>query len=297
MPRKKIPRHAEAGILVSSRRRCCICFGLHRDLEVKKGQIAHLDHDNENNSEENLAFLCLEHHDQYDSSTSQSKNYTLAEVKAYRTELYDAILQPVEIPSPERVSFSTLDRDHFTTHTEQENMSAIVELMTEAGWPQRSLADMARKLTLRTKTVDRLLFLLSEAGVVRIDRQVGTTRKVFSLSSSLENRLLDSFVASLDAEVTFDRRYLRGKQHEVDAFIGTLEATYAVETMSCYGELSTALVAHRISSLNVAKEALGLDDSIGVLVIGINRKTIQTDLDLRTIEDRGVLVRFVEMVE
>jgi hypothetical protein len=44
-----------------------------------------------NNSPDNLAWLCLEHHDRYDGSTSQSKGITLHEVKRYRQSLWEAI--------------------------------------------------------------------------------------------------------------------------------------------------------------------------------------------------------------
>jgi hypothetical protein len=59
---------------------------------VKQGQIAHLDHDNTNYDPDNLAFLCLPHHDQYDSKTSQSKGLREGEVKGFRKELYDRIV-------------------------------------------------------------------------------------------------------------------------------------------------------------------------------------------------------------
>lgn len=68
-----------------------MCFGLNRDTELKNGQIAHLDHNSTNNSEDNLAFLCLDHHDAYDSRSSQSKGFTLGEVKQFRKELYEAL--------------------------------------------------------------------------------------------------------------------------------------------------------------------------------------------------------------
>lgn len=86
--RKQIPKSIEAEVLVKSRRRCCICFGLNRDEDVKKGQVAHLDKNSSNNAYDNLAFLCFHHHDEYDSKTSQSKNLTIPEVKKYRNELY-----------------------------------------------------------------------------------------------------------------------------------------------------------------------------------------------------------------
>lgn len=86
--RKSVSDPVQAEVLVNSRRRCCVCFGLHRDDDVKQGQIAHLDKNPENNDEANLAFLCFNHHDTFDSKTSQSKNLTKAEVEQYREELY-----------------------------------------------------------------------------------------------------------------------------------------------------------------------------------------------------------------
>lgn len=87
MSRKKIPIKTETSVLIKSRRRCCICFGLDRDKRIKQGQIAHLDQDSTNIKIENLVFLCLSHHDQYDSKTSQSKGLTKSEVIEYRSEL------------------------------------------------------------------------------------------------------------------------------------------------------------------------------------------------------------------
>ena len=96
--RSGIPRKTENKVLLSSRRRCAICFGLNRDDSEKRGQIAHLDHDRSNNKIGNLAFLCLDHHDQYDSCTSQSKGFRSTEVKCYRAELEDALLAALSAP-------------------------------------------------------------------------------------------------------------------------------------------------------------------------------------------------------
>lgn len=85
--RKKTPINAEVEVLKRCRHRCAICFGLQRDESNKKDQVAHLDGDPSNFDLDNLAFLCLEHHDQFDSRTSQSKNLTISEVKGYRGEL------------------------------------------------------------------------------------------------------------------------------------------------------------------------------------------------------------------
>ncbi len=93
MARPRIPIVVETKVLLTSRRRCCICFGLNRDNRIKQGQLAHLDHEPTNNDIENLAFLCFDHHDQYDSRTSQSKKITIEEVKAYKKELESHVIE------------------------------------------------------------------------------------------------------------------------------------------------------------------------------------------------------------
>lgn len=95
--RKSIPIEIETSVLVNSRRRCCICYGLWPIIEetgVKAGQIAHLDRDPSNSTEDNLAFLCLEHHSAYDSTPSQGKGFTKDEVKYYREALYKTLADP-----------------------------------------------------------------------------------------------------------------------------------------------------------------------------------------------------------
>jgi hypothetical protein len=63
------------------------------DISEKNGQIAHLDQDPSNCVEDNLAFMCLNHHSLYDSTTSQHRNYTIAEVKIGRAKLYEVVTQ------------------------------------------------------------------------------------------------------------------------------------------------------------------------------------------------------------
>src|SRR5258706_16354405 len=86
--RKRIPAEVERRVLTQSRRRCALCLHLDRDTKQKHGQIAHLDRRRSNSVEDNLALLCLKHHSEYDSITSQHKNYTIDEVKAARRALY-----------------------------------------------------------------------------------------------------------------------------------------------------------------------------------------------------------------
>ena len=103
MARVAVPGDSQDQVLLLSLRRCCICFVLHSDFDVKQGQVAHLDQDNTNYNLDNLAFLCLPHHDQYDSRTSQSKGFRESEVKRYRERLYERI---AELPQSERMPAS-----------------------------------------------------------------------------------------------------------------------------------------------------------------------------------------------
>ena len=91
--RKKVPLQPETDVLTNSRRKCCMCFWLNSDMEVKRGQIAHLDDDRDNNELDNLAWLCIPHHDEYDSTPRQSKGFKINEVKLYRNKLYEVIVQ------------------------------------------------------------------------------------------------------------------------------------------------------------------------------------------------------------
>jgi len=96
VPRVAIPVKTRSAVALMSRRRCCICYGLHKDSEPKAGQFAHLDHDATNNDPDNLAYLCLLHHDQYDGRTSQSAAISMYEVTLYREELYKFIQEQAD---------------------------------------------------------------------------------------------------------------------------------------------------------------------------------------------------------
>lgn len=85
--RTKMPPEIAAAVLVACRRRCCLCFALDADSSEKKGQIAHLDRDPSNNDLDNLVFLCLPHHNEYDSRPRQSKGFGRRELKKYWASL------------------------------------------------------------------------------------------------------------------------------------------------------------------------------------------------------------------
>lgn len=78
-------------IAIYSRRRCCLCFAHHGDFGEKAGQIAHIDRDNRNRSPENLAYLCLDHHNRYDSGPSQAKGLTPGELRACKDALEEEV--------------------------------------------------------------------------------------------------------------------------------------------------------------------------------------------------------------
>lgn len=88
MSRKKVSPTIEADVLTRSRRWCALCYGLQGLRQEKRGQIAHINKNSSDSKFDNLVFLCIDHHDQYDSKTSQSKNYTQAEVRKYRDQIY-----------------------------------------------------------------------------------------------------------------------------------------------------------------------------------------------------------------
>jgi hypothetical protein len=72
---------------------------LDRDLSTKAGQIAHVDRNSGNNNLDNLVYLCLEHHDEYDRPASQSKRFQPTEIRAFRDYLV-ATLKVAQIADP-----------------------------------------------------------------------------------------------------------------------------------------------------------------------------------------------------
>jgi hypothetical protein len=108
--RKPPSTSVETQVLLASRRRCCICYGLRRDLNIKQGQLAHINRDPSDSTADNLAFMCLEHHDWFDSKPSQSKGPTVGEAKHYRDALYKDLLRrdEAEAASPSVTPASAL---------------------------------------------------------------------------------------------------------------------------------------------------------------------------------------------
>ena len=104
--RKKLTDSTHFEVISRSARRCCMCYALNIDFSQKSGQIAHIDQDRTNNIPGNLAWLCLPHHDEYDTRTSQSKGYTEPELRRYRDILHSAVEDwRVSQPHSESIDF------------------------------------------------------------------------------------------------------------------------------------------------------------------------------------------------
>jgi hypothetical protein len=106
--RTHIPEHILHRVLDRSRRRCALCVHFDNDYGQKEGQIAHLDRDRSNSAEDNLAYLCLPHHDDYDTKRRQTKNLIISEVKTARDRLYAYIEERVNLVTTSPQIF----RDH-----------------------------------------------------------------------------------------------------------------------------------------------------------------------------------------
>jgi hypothetical protein len=89
--RATVPDDVRDEVLRRCRRRCCMCFGLRGVDEATDGQIAHLDRNPSNAKIENLAYLCLECHKNYDMKGNRVQSYTPGEIGVYRDLLYRAL--------------------------------------------------------------------------------------------------------------------------------------------------------------------------------------------------------------
>ncbi|MGA9040786.1 MAG: hypothetical protein WB421_09645 [Terriglobales bacterium] len=122
MNRKSFAGAIETEVLIRCLRRCALCFALAGDTSVKRGQLAHIDRNPVNASKENAAFLCMPHHDEYDSTSRQTKRITPTELKAHQESLHNYLESPgawleTRKPhrkrskvKPERISLELYDR-------------------------------------------------------------------------------------------------------------------------------------------------------------------------------------------
>jgi hypothetical protein len=140
---------------------------LDSDTRLKVGQIAHLDHDANNSVQDNLAFLCLEHHDLYDSSTSQSKGLTQVEARQYRAGLYEYVAQQRQaglFVSGVRAGGRGAQRLRQTTQFGYERRLAVYRTVTRLlGKIYRDVTVEYQDLSEYVAGIDEALFLFDEA--------------------------------------------------------------------------------------------------------------------------------------
>lgn len=298
MTRKRLRANIEEAVLVQSRRRCSICFGLNRDIGVKVGQIAHLDRKNSNDALANLAFLCVEHHDAYDSTTRQSKGFRAREVRTYRAELYRSVIPVLEARAASRAPSRLHRRRNADVERNAplgaERRAALLELIANAD-AIRGHASLAHKLGLTTRTTERILAQLANDGVVRIDREHGTLKKTYSLPASPTNRLIDTFIDSIGENVVSEMRYVRKRLTEVAAIVKAPTHSYVIDTLLVASSASRALIARRVRELTAAKRELGLNRAQRVLLIGITQASTLAGAGLKDFENGGLVVRYVDL--
>src|SRR5208283_2344375 len=89
--RSSFPETVQVQVITRCRRRCALCYALKGDRRAKNGQIAHIDRNPANSVLENAAYLCLNHHDEYDGARKQSKRFMPDELRHYQNLLYEDV--------------------------------------------------------------------------------------------------------------------------------------------------------------------------------------------------------------
>ncbi len=207
--RKKIPPDVQTSILIRSRRRCCLCFFWDNDLTQVEGQIAHIDHDASNNAQDNLVFLCLKHHNQYDSKQLQGKNVSAGEVRHARGRLYDRMGNSTE--SLFNVTLE-LDRDFdsFGESEQRELLNVIKEILERRGdiaVKSKRQGSVLLTLELRGDETERLIAAIRDGQLTR--------QKVVGASIDFDTTRVASvtFVESYEGGITSNTF---SKQHILD---------------------------------------------------------------------------------
>jgi hypothetical protein len=87
-PRPRVPEDVSAQVQFMANRTCCVC----RE-PGKAVQIHHLDEDPSNNSLDNLAVLCLQHHNDTQLKGGFGRKLDAGQVRLYRDEWYEMVNQ------------------------------------------------------------------------------------------------------------------------------------------------------------------------------------------------------------
>jgi hypothetical protein len=188
MARKPIPENIEVHVLLACARRCALCFGLGGDLSRKKGQIAHIDHDASNPAEDNLVYLCFDHHDEYDSTTSQAKGITLAELREYKKRLLSAITAGEHNRQAADRDPADTRRQAIQGHDERvfKEANAILEEGCLRSFLDQLTTDDSYRMS-EARTLDRFQLFFAETGSQFINEELSVHQR--DLSAALDNLL------------------------------------------------------------------------------------------------------------
>ena len=130
MARMATPEGIETIVLTKCARRCALCFGLNGDLNLVRGQIAHIDRNRQNSTEANLCYLCVTHHAEYDSFSRQVKGLKPAELAMYKARLEGAISDGKHTSQQASLNVDQRDRQRQLEHDRNAFLS-LDEIMSE----------------------------------------------------------------------------------------------------------------------------------------------------------------------
>src|SRR5262249_21288075 len=82
--RTKVPDSVVARVMFASDLRCCVCY-------AKGHQLHHLDGDPNNHEYDNLAYLCLDHHDEATRTGGLSRKLSSATIVTFRADWYTKV--------------------------------------------------------------------------------------------------------------------------------------------------------------------------------------------------------------
>lgn len=209
--RKHINPTDEATLLMACRRRCCLCAHYQSDFSRKRGQIAHIDKDRTNAAKSNLAFLCFDCHDEFDSKSSQSKNFTQKEVRLCKEKLESHYANDKKLKVTVSISLDLTPEEFDRRHGEiQETLSkavgqevAAMNLRFESDSVDLTLDDDDTQHLVQA-TTDGSLGKFKIRNLEIVDVWCESSRRTPSFSPYFGEDYLDEFVSEEAITKTFE---------------------------------------------------------------------------------------------
>ncbi|MBW2635824.1 MAG: hypothetical protein JRE14_17305, partial [Deltaproteobacteria bacterium] len=216
-----------------------------------------------------------------------------------RDELYRVFSEskPKERPAKSKpsVHVSTDYKSDFNNKLRQEFKEIIVEKIEQIGI-LRGIGNIQIKLGIARTTAEHILFELVEENILRVDRQKGSSRKTYTLTNSIDNKLIDSFVQTIQDKILWENRHIGIRQGwEVDALIETKKTNYLVETMiRTEDKLDSVDVEMKINLMKRKRGNLKLAEAVIVILIGISENLKINRNDIKELETDDVMIRYID---